>query len=249
MSVPLAAAVGVVAFLYSSVGHAGATGYIAVLTLAGLPPAVIRPTALVLNVIVATIGTAAFARAGHFRSALFLPLAVASVPCAALGGSITLPTVAFERALAVVLLASAARLVGQARHPQSPPVALPGRLGRRARRSVILAALGAGIGLLSGLTGVGGGVFLSPVLLALDVAPLKTVAATSAAFILVNSLAGLAGGIAAGRGFGEAGPSLVAAAALGGLAGSVSGAFRLPVPMLRLLLAAVLVVAGVKLLG
>ncbi|MBU6309882.1 MAG: TSUP family transporter, partial [Planctomycetes bacterium] len=96
---PLVVAVAVVAAVYASVGHAGATGYIAVMTLWGLAPEVIRPTALLLNVIVATIGTVQFARAGHFDRRLFLPLVVASVPAAAVGGWLTLPPAAFETIL------------------------------------------------------------------------------------------------------------------------------------------------------
>jgi uncharacterized membrane protein YfcA len=191
-----------VAAIYAAVGHAGATGYIAVMTLWGLAPDVIRPTALVLNVIVATIGSVQFARAGHFDRRLFLPLVAASVPAAALGGWLSLPRAAFEALL--------------------------------------------GVGLLSGLTGVGGGVFLTPLLLALRAAPVRTVAATSAAFILVNSLAGLAGGLAAGRGVPLPGVPLVAAAAAGGLVGASLGAFRLPVTALKVLMAAVLAIAAAK---
>lgn len=242
-------AIGLVAVLYAAVGHAGATGYTAVMALAGLPSAVIKPTALALNVVVAAIGSVQFARAGHFRRGLFLPLAAASVPCAALGGATTLPTTAFEALLGAVLLVSAARIVVEAR---------AGAAGRRPEdvaapaRSLpppLLAALGGGTGLLSGLTGVGGGVFLTPVLLALRVAPVKQVAGVTAPFILVNSLAGLAGGIAAGGTLPPVSLPVVAVATLGGLVGSQLGAFQLPVPALRLLMAAVLAVASVKLLG
>jgi branched-subunit amino acid ABC-type transport system permease component len=97
-------AIGFVALLYASVGHAGATGYIAVMTLLGMPSAVVRPTALLLNVIVAMIASVQFIRAGHFRPQLFWPLAVASVPCAFVGGTLTLPTAAFEAVLGGVLL-------------------------------------------------------------------------------------------------------------------------------------------------
>ena len=241
-------AIGLVALLYAAVGHAGATGYTAVMALAGLPAAVIKPTALALNVVVAAIGTVQFARAGHFRLGLFLPLAAASVPCAALGGATTLSTTAFEVLLGAVLLLSAARIVieagGAAGHGSddvaSPALPLP---------PLVLTAIGGGIGLLSGLTGVGGGVFLTPVLLALHGAPVKQVAGVTAPFILVNSLAGLAGGIAAGGTLPPVSLPVVALAALGGIVGSQLGAFRLPVPALRLLMAAVLAVASVKLLG
>jgi len=250
----LPAAIGLVALLYSTVGHAGATGYIAVMTLAGLPPATVRPTALLLNVLVASIATAQFARAGHFPRRLFWPLAAASVPCALLGGATTLSAAAFEAIVGAVLLASAVRIVVA---PRSPPA------GRRdaaaeaeeggsaaARLSVpALAVLGGAIGLLAGLTGVGGGVFLTPVLLTLHAAPVRRIAAVTAPFILVNSLAGLAGGLLAGRPLTAVSLPVVAAAAVGGAAGSFAGAFRLPVRSLELVMAAVLTFASWKLLA
>jgi uncharacterized membrane protein YfcA len=242
-------AVGIVALLYATVGHAGATGYIAVLTLAGAEPAVIRPTALVLNVLVATIGTVQFARAGHFQTALFRPLAITSVPAAIVGGMLTLPHAAFEGVIGIVLLVSALRITAETLRPAdaeeagtaapAPPRLAPAWLG----------LLGGGIGLLSGLTGVGGGVFLTPALLALRAAPVRTAAAVSSAFILVNSVAGLAGRVVAGAAVPTVAWPLVVAVAVGGLAGAWLGAFRLAVPMLRTVLAVVLALAGLKLLA
>ncbi len=248
---PLVVAVAVVAAVYASVGHAGATGYIAVMTLWGLAPEVIRPTALLLNVIVATIGTVQFARAGHFDRRLFLPLVVASVPAAAVGGWLTLPPAAFETILGVVLGFAAVRIareaLGAGSEVRGGEPDLSSRLpGDSLQRSAALAGIGGAVGLLSGLTGVGGGVFLTPMLLALRAAPVKTIAATSAAFILVNSLAGLAGGLAAGRSVPLPGLELVAAAALGGAIGSHLGAFRLPVTAIRFVMAAVLAIASAK---
>jgi len=246
---PLAAAVFAVAALYSSVGHAGATGYIAVMTLWGLAPDVIRPTALLLNVVVATIATVQFARAGHFDRRLLVPLVVASVPAAALGGWLALPKAAFETLLGVVLGITAVRIVietvmrGRPGDAAEPAPSLP---ADPARRTGLLAVTGGVVGLLSGLTGVGGGVFLTPVLLALRAAPVKTIAAVSAAFILVNSLAGLAGGLAAGRSVPLPGIALVVAAAAGGALGAHLGAFRLPVTAIRLAMAAVLAIASAK---
>ena len=246
MTAALTIAIGLVALLYASVGHAGATGYIAVMTLFGIEPEVIRPTALVLNVLVATIATVQFFRAGHFRAGLFWPLAATSVPCALVGGSLRLPTGAFEKLVGIVLAVSAVRLVREAwsaggatadASPSGPP----------ARPAMAL--LGSGIGLLSGLTGVGGGVFLTPVLLALGAAPVKQIAAITAPFILVNSLAGLVGGVIAGRALPPVSLPVVAAAVLGGAIGAHLGAVRLPVRALQLLMAAVLVIASVKLFG
>jgi hypothetical protein len=244
MTTWLPLAIGVVALLYASVGHAGATGYIAVMTLAGLPPEVVRPTALVLNVCVATIATVQFARAGHLRRDLVVPLAAVGVPAAFVGGAIGLHPAVFEALLGVVLAASAARLAGRAVLPAraaADPGPRPGPL--------LLVPLGGAIGLLSGLTGVGGGVFLTPALLALRAAPVREVAAASAAFILVNSLAGLAGRFVAGGTIPPVGLAAVAAAVVGGAVGSQLGAFRLPVRALEGLMGVVLAVAACKLLG
>jgi len=246
MTLLLPTAIGLVALLYASAGHAGATGYIAVMTLLGLPAATIRPTALALNVMVATIATVQFARAGHFRPGLFWPLAVASVPCAFVGGAIPLPTGLLERALALVLLATAVRMLVDLR--RGPAAGEPSAAAAASWRPEFLAALGGGVGLLSGLTGVGGGVFLTPALVTLAAAPVKSVAAVTAPFILVNSLAGLAGGLLAGRGVPAAGVPVIAAAVVGGAIGAHVGAFRLPARALRLVMACVLVLAGAKLL-
>jgi uncharacterized protein len=239
-----------VAILYASVGHAGATGYIAVMGLVGLAPEVIRPTALVLNLVVAAIGTVQFARAGHVRRDLLVPLVIASVPAAAVGGALSLPTSVFEGLLGLVLAGSALRIVLDALWSrataggaaEAPPAV-------RGLSLPLLAAIGAGLGLASGLTGTGGGVFLTPLLLALGVATTRQVAAVSVVFILVNSAAGLGGWLTSGRSMAAIDPWVVMAAAAGGLVGSQAGAFQLPVRWLRLLMALVLAVASVKLLG
>lgn len=247
MNAALTLAIGLIALLYASVGHAGATGYIAVMTLFGIAPEVIRPTALVLNVLVATIATLQFNRAGHFRSTLFGPLAMASVPCALAGGALRLPTGAFEKLVGMALAVSAVKLLRDARPETTPKPWVTNTAGPPTPS--LLAALGGGIGLLSGLTGVGGGVFLTPVLLALSAAPVKQVAAVTAPFILVNSLAGLAGGVIAGRSLPTVSLPVIVAAVLGGTIGSHLGAFRLPVRILQLLMAIVLAIASLKLFG
>jgi uncharacterized membrane protein YfcA len=231
-------AVTIVAFLYSSVGHAGASGYIAVMTLCGLAPLVIRPTALVLNILVASIAAFQFWRAGHFNWRLFWPFAILSVPAAYFGGYLKLPTPALKILLGIVFIFSAIRLIF--RHgdpPKVTPPAAPTALGT-----------GAVIGFLSGLTGTGGGIFLTPVLLFFGWAQIRQAAAVSALFILLNSIAGLVGYFSANRSIPSLGFLLAAGAVMGGTLGSHLGSRRFPVRTISLLLAAVLLIAGAKLL-
>lgn len=232
-------AIALVAFLYSSVGHAGASGYIAVLTLLGLSATAVRPTALALNILVAILGVVQFARAGHFRWSLFWPFALLSVPAAFAGGAIAIPTRILEVLLAVVLLFSAVRLVLRKRDPEvcTPP------------NRATAVAVGAGVGLLSGLTGTGGGIFLTPILLFCRWAKTKETAAVSVTFIFVNSVAGLAGYLWSRQPLPEAAWTLAIAAVLGGGAGSYLGSHRLPVRAIYILLAIVLAIAGMKLLA
>lgn len=228
----------VVAFLYSSVGHAGASGYIAVMSLLSLAPDLIKPTALTLNILVASIGTFQFWRAGWFSWRLFWPFALLAVPMALVGGYLNLPVQVFKIAVGVILLYSAVRFLMPAppeREPKEPP------------RAVALAS-GGFIGLLAGLTGTGGGIFLTPLLLLAGWARVKTAAAVSALFILCNSVAGLAGNIGSTRQFPAFALVLVMAAAMGGVAGSYMGSRRLDPGVIRKLLAVVLVLAGTKLI-
>jgi uncharacterized membrane protein YfcA len=227
-----------IAFLYSSVGHAGASGYIAVMTLFGLAPEVIKPTALVLNILVASIASWQFWRAGHFSWQLFWPFAALAVPLAFVGGYIALPTRAFKVLVGAVLLFSAARLLTR------PPADV--HQGDPSRAASL--AIGGGIGLLAGLTGTGGGIFLTPTLLFFQWARVRTAGAVSALFILVNSLSGLAGNLSATKTFPRPALILVAVAGIGGLAGSYLGSQRLPPTAIKRLLAVVLLIAGGKLI-
>lgn len=227
------------ALLYSAVGHAGASGYLAVMSLLGMAPATMRPTALILNLVVAIIGTAQFVRAGYFRWSLFWPFAIASIPAAYLGGRLTLPGHWYRIIVGVVLLLSTIRFAITLRSPDNATRSAP----------VPLALLiGAALGLLAGLTGVGGGIFLSPVLLIAGWANLRTTAATSVAFILVNSTAGLLAQHDALGAVSHIAPAWAFAAAAGGLLGSYLGSRRLPRQALRGVLAVVLVAAGLKLI-
>ena len=231
-------AVGVIAFLYSSVGHAGASGYIAVMALWGLAPTVIRPTALVLNILVATIGAFQFWRAGHFDWKLFWPFALLSIPAAYVGGYLQLSAAVLKTLIGVVLLFSAGRLIFRRGDP--PNVVPPTR--------PIAIGTGAAIGFLSGLTGTGGGIFLTPILLFFKWAHIRQAAAVSALFILVNSIAGLVGYFRANRSLPSLGAILAAAAVIGGALGSHLGSRRFPVRTISLLLATVLLIAGIKLI-
>jgi uncharacterized membrane protein YfcA len=231
-------AVAIIAFLYSSVGHAGASGYIAVMALFGLAPDIIRPTALVLNILVAIIASFHFWRAGHFSWKLFWPFALLSIPAAYLGGYVRLPLAVLRITIGIVLLFSAARLFFRRRDPDDiAPPARPVAMG-----------VGAGIGFLSGLTGTGGGIFLTPLLLFCHWARTKQASAVSALFILVNSIAGLTGFITAKQSVPTLAITLAAAAIGGGAIGSYLGSRRFPVRTIAILLATVLVVAGCKLI-
>jgi uncharacterized membrane protein YfcA len=231
------------AVLYSSVGHGGASGYLAAMALVGVPPALLRPTALVMNVAVSSISLYKFARAGGFDWRLFLPFAAASMPMAFVGGRIHLPVAWFGVLVGAVLLYSAWRLLsetlrtGRTERPVTGPPSIP-----------LALACGAGIGLLSGLTGVGGGIFLSPLIVLMGWGTVRDSAAPTAAFILVNSIAGLVGLLTRNPALPDALPYWVAAVIAGGMIGATLGAKSLGNRAMRRALAAVLVIAGGKMI-
>ena len=236
----LAAGMLVAAFGYASVGHGGASAYLAALALAGVAPSQMRPIALVLNILVSAIGTYKFWRAGYFRWRLFWPFAAVSIPLAFLGGAITLPGHAYKVLVGVVLIYAAwqlwhsARAGAEMREVRDPPLAWA-------------MLVGAALGLLAGLTGVGGGIFLSPLLLLLGWAGTKQTSAVAAPFILVNSIAGIAGAFAVKA---ATLPSqlwiLALAVLIGGWLGAEYGSRRFTNPFIRRLLAVVLASAGAK---
>src|SRR6202048_5175539 len=221
----LCLAIAVIAFLYSSVGHAGASGYIATMTLFGLATTVIRPTALVLNILVASIGAFQFWRAGHFSWKLFWQFALLSIPAAYLGGYLQ-PSASILRILiGLVLLFSAARLIFRREDPPNvEPPSVPNAIG-----------IGAGLGFLSGLTGTGGGIFLTPLLLFCRWAYIRQAAAVSAVFILVNSIGGLVGYFTAVHSVPLLGLYLAIPAIIGGTIGSHLGSRRFPVRAISIL--------------
>jgi uncharacterized protein len=233
----LAIAFLVAAILYASVGHAGASGYLAAMAFVGMPTPMMRPTALVLNLLVASIATIRFGRAGFFSWRLFWPFALGSIPLAFLGGAVTLPGHWYRTLVGLVLWTAAARLWLdlRLRTPSAP-------------RPVTAVLCGAGIGLLAGLTGTGGGIFLSPLLLFMGWAETRETGGVSAAFILVNSLAGLAGNPASLGHLPEQLPLWAGCAVAGGLIGAELGSRRIGTPTFRWLLGLVLLVAGAKLI-
>lgn len=236
----LAAGMLVAAFGYAAVGHGGASAYIAAMALAGVAPAEMRPIALLLNILVSSLGTWKFYRAGFFRWRLFWPFGVVSIPMAYLGGAIALPGQAYKVLVGVVLLYAAWQLwrsgkTGEEmREVREPPLGWA-------------MLIGAAMGLLAGLTGVGGGIFLSPLLLMLGWAGTKQTSAVAAPFILVNSIAGLAA-IAMTKSAALPGYVwvLLPAVLVGGWLGAEYGSKRLANPVVRRVLAVVLALAGGK---
>ena len=224
----------VVAFLYSSVGHGGASGYIAVMTLAGITSQIFRPTALVLNIVVASIGSVQFWRAGHFRWSLFWPFAIGSIPAAFYGGLLMLPTRVLNILIGVVLLLSAVRLLIQLQ---------PAAETRAPSKSIALMTGGV-LGFLAGLTSTGGGIFLTPLMIILRWASTKQAAAVSVVYILVNSASGLAGAMQKGITLPPYLGPLIGAVVVGGSLGSYLGSRRFSVPVIHVLLASVLILAG-----
>ena len=208
------------------------------MTLFGLATTDIRPTALVLNILVAIIGSFQFWRAGYFSWNLFWPFGLLSIPAAYAGGYLQPSAGVLRILIGVVLLFSAARLFfRKSDPPRANPPTKPVAIG-----------VGAGLGFLSGLTGTGGGIFLTPLLLFCRWALIRQAAAVSAVFILVNSISGLIGYFSAKHSIPTLGMYLAIPAIIGGTVGSYLGSRRLPVRGIALFLATVLTIAGIKLI-
>lgn len=236
----VAAMMAVAAALYSSVGHGGASAYLAIMALFSVEPEVMRPTALALNLVVAGFAAARFALKGQTNWRLLAAFAATAVPAAYLGGSITLPPELYRPLVGVVLLAAAVRLFWQ-----------PERLAARRVHSPSLAVTlpaGGALGLLAGLTGTGGGIFLSPLIILFGWEDARKTSGVAAAFILLNSAAGLAGNLASVERLPPELPILIGSVFAGALVGSWLGVSRLPRHRLLQALAIVLVIAALKLL-
>ncbi len=230
--------IALVAFAYAMVGHGGASGYLALMALVGIPLAVAQASALMINLVVSAIAFAQYARAGYFRWPLFWPFALASVPMAWLGKQIDLDETIYERILAICLLLVVMRLLD-----------FFGTNDKAERQVPLAAALGIGAvpGFVAGLISIGGGILLSPILLLMRWADTKVTACTSALFILVNSAAGLVGTRDLAAVIDVHLFSWVAVALGAGLVGAYIGARRLQPPRLRQALGVVLLFACIKL--
>ena len=233
-----------VAVLYSSVGHAGASGYIAAMALLGFAPEQMRPTALALNLLVGGIGLFRFWRGGHVRWRNVLPFVLASAPAAFFAAQVKLPADSYSLLLGLVLLVAAAGVFRSASRAESDDIE---SIGRRVPWLPGL-LIGATIGVLSGLTGTGGAIFLTPLLLFARWMPTREASGTSVAFVWINSLTGLAGLLHASGTLPQALPMWLVAVALGAVLGTQLGLRWMPVKALRHALGVVLVIAALKLL-
>ena len=229
----------IVALLYASVGHGGASGYLALMALYGFAPEVMKPTALILNLFVSLTSFLLFYKGGHFKWKLFLPFALASIPMSFLGGTIALDAHIYKNILGILLLFPVLRFF-----------VYPNTADKDLKESNMIMSLviGAVIGFLSGLIGIGGGILLSPILLLLAWSNQKQTAAVSALFIFVNSIAGLAGQLSHGIKLEPQMLSFVVVAFVGGLAGAWLGSLKFNQQVLKYTLAVVLFMASVKLI-
>lgn len=238
----LAAIFFVGALLYASVGHAGASGYLAAMALLGVPAATARPTALALNVLVASLVAFRFGRAGLVDLRVVVPFVLGSIPLAFVGGAVDVPDHVYKPLLGTVLVIAGLGFARTAR--RQPDAEAP----RKAPPLLLAILAGGAIGLISGLTGTGGGIFLSPLLLVAGWSTTRAASGIASVFILANSVSGLAGNVTSVGGIPGELPLWAAAVLLGAFVGSEIGARRARVPHLRLALAGVLVLAGLKLI-
>ena len=228
----------IVAFMYSAVGHGGASGYLAMMALFGFVPEAMKPTALLLNLFVAAISFIHYAKTGHFNKKLFIIFAITSIPLAFLGGMIEVDASLYKKILAVLLLFAVLRMLN-----------VFGKETNHIKEVKIWQGLSVGgaIGFFSGLIGIGGGIILSPVILLMKWGKMKEAAAVSALFIWVNSAAGMGGQLSSGVKIDSQAFILVGVAIVGGFLGGYLGSKKFNNKGLRYMLAVVLATASVKL--
>lgn len=229
----------VIAFLYSSVGHGGASGYLALMALYGVSPDVMRPTALLLNVFVSLIAFSSYCKAGYFRAKLVIPFLITSIPAAFAGGLIHSAPSVYKVVLGIFLLLATVRMLF-----------VKSSIAEASKQPILIVSLliGALLGFFSGMIGIGGGIILSPLLLLMHWANMKEAAAASALFIFLNSLSGLFALVHGGFSFSPHIITWVLVGVLGGVAGSFSGSFKIHSEKLKYILAGVLVLASFKLI-
>ncbi len=233
----------IIAAAYAAVGQAGATGYIAAMGLAGFTPDIIRPAALALNALVAAIGTAHFARAGHIKWRGTYPFILLGLPFSVLGGATHLAASIYQPIVAILLIVAAWQMVKSARlAAATDELALP---NPPLLWSIIAGAI---IGFVAGMTGIGGGIFIAPLVLTLRWLNMRHAAGLSALFNLLNSAAALAGLWSTSLVLPPELPSWLAAVAIGAILGSWLGMKHLPSGALRYILSALLLVGGVWML-
>ena len=225
------------AILYTSVGHAGASAYIAIMTLFDVPPLVIKPTALTLNIFVSSYTSFRYMRSNFFNKSLFKYLVIGSIPAAFIGGHINLPSQIYKPIIGILLLISGVRFLVQALQVD------------RAQRSInsgLAVFIGACVGLLSGITGTGGGIFLSPMIIWLGWVSVKQASGTVAGFIFVNSVAGLLGNVQSAQSLPAELPLFVVSVLLGAFIGTRFGISRFSSTGIKRALGLVLLIAGAK---
>lgn len=227
------------ALLYSSVGHAGASAYLAAMAIVGVSPSTMRPTALAMNILVSTLVIYRFNKVGLVNWKRIVPFIAGSIPAAFIGGSLSLNTDAYNTLVGLILLIIAFQLFFKANYVETQRFNLTWPIAFMA---------GAVLGLLSGLTGTGGGIFLTPLLIFAGWASAKQAAGLSAVFILANSISGLLGNYSSFQYLPPQLPIWLVVVAIGALIGSYFGANKLPNPALKRALALVLMIASFKLL-
>lgn len=227
------------AILYTSVGHAGSSVYIAIMSLFGLAATVIKPTALVLNIFVASFTSFKFIRAKLFDLKLFIPLAIGAIPLSFLGGRINLSTENYKILVGILLVAAGFMFIFQTPQASSSQIKTP--------KFLVALFVGGSIGFLAGLTGTGGGIFLSPIALLFNWTTVKQASGTSALFILVNSVFGLLGHASSVTYLPETLPLFVGAVLMGAIIGTRLGIKKFSNSGVKKALGAVLIIAGLKL--